>query len=311
MAAAALTASFCTASVTAAVQGPDFRVLVFTKTAGFRHLSIPDGIALVEALGVEHNFAVDTTENAADFNLSNLQRYAAVIWLSTTGDVLDSSQQAAFEAYIQAGGGYAGVHSATDTEYDWPWYGELLGNGAWFLAHPAIQAATLHTEIGGHRSTRHLPPVFEFTDEWYNFQANPRPAVRVLLTIDEATYTPGFGAMGPDHPISWYHRFDGGRAWYTAMGHRTETFENAAFAQHLLGGILWVAGAPWPGDLDCDGVVDSFDIEPFILALTDPAEYAVRHPDCDRMNADVNGDGAVDSFDIEPFVDCLLSGGCE
>lgn len=219
----------------------DFRVLVFTKTTGFRHDSIPNGIALVQALGAAHGFTVDASEDAALFTSQGLGVYRAVIFLNTSGEILDANQQAAFEAYIRGGGGWVGVHSAADTEYTWPFYGELLGGGAWFMSHPPIQAATLLVEDASHPSTQHYPASFSFTDEWYNFQANPRSAVNVLLAIDEASYSPGPGAMG-DHPMAWCHSLDGGRAWYTNLGHRVETYGEASFAQHLLGGILWAAG---------------------------------------------------------------------
>ncbi|MEA2602662.1 MAG: cytochrome c [Acidobacteriota bacterium] len=232
-----------TAAFPAAAQ--DFRVLVFTKATGFRHDSIPDGIALVQALGAAHGFGVDVSENAALFTPQGLGAYRAVIFLNTTGEVLNGSQQAAFEAYVRGGGGWVGVHSAADTEYAWPFYGELLGNGAWFLSHPPIQAATLRVEDGTHPSTRHYPASFSFTDEWYNFRANPRGAVDVLLAIDEGSYSPGSDAMGGDHPIAWCHSLGSlglGRAWYTTLGHRSETYGEATYAQHLLGGILWAAG---------------------------------------------------------------------
>jgi type 1 glutamine amidotransferase len=127
---------------------------------------------------------------------------------SSSGDARD----------LASGGGYVGVHSATDTEYDWPWYGQLIGGDAWFRSHPAIQTATLKVEDPTYVSARHYPPTFSFTDEWYNFRQNPRPSVNVLLTIDESSYNPGTNAMGEDHPISWSHDFDGGRSRYTAMG---------------------------------------------------------------------------------------------
>lgn len=222
--------------------GQGFRVLVFSKTAGFRHDSIPAGIALIRALGADHGFGVDASEDAALFTPQSLGSYRAVIFLNTTGEALNDSQQAAFEAYIRGGGGWVGVHSAADTEYAWPFYGELLG-GAWFSNHPPIQAATLRVEDGTHPSSRHFPASFSFTDEWYNFQVNPRGASHVLLEIDEASYSPGAGAMGGDHPLAWYRSAGGGRAWYTNLGHRAETYGDDLFAQHLLGGILWAAGA--------------------------------------------------------------------
>lgn len=217
------------------------RVLVFTKTAGFRHASIPDGQSLIRELGAAHGFAVEETEDAGVFTDANLARFAAVIWLSTTGDVLDPDQEAAFQSYILAGGGWVGVHAAADTEHDWPWYGELLGGGAWFSSHPAIQEARLVVEERCQPSTAHLPETFLFTDEWYNFAANPRSSVRVLLSLDETSYSPGPDAMG-DHPLAWRHELGGGRSWYTNLGHRSETWADEGFARHLLGGILWAAG---------------------------------------------------------------------
>ena len=224
--------------------GQDVRVLVFSKTAGFRHDSIPAGIALIRALGAAHGFGVDASEDAGLFTRQGLGSYRAVIFLNTTGDVLNASQQAAFEAWVRGGGGWVGVHSAADTEYDWPFYGELLG-GAWFRDHPAIQAATLLVEDGTHPSTRHLQASFPFIDEWYNFRVNPRGAAQVLLEIDETSYSPGAGAMG-DHPLAWYRSLGAGRAWYTNLGHRAETYGDTRFSQHLLGGILWAAAGATP-----------------------------------------------------------------
>ncbi|MEO0973225.1 MAG: ThuA domain-containing protein [Pseudomonadota bacterium] len=224
-----------------AAAADDFQVLVFSKTSGFRHGSIAAGTALIEDLGATHGFGVDSTEDGAAFNAANLSQYAAVVWLSTTGNVLDDAQQAAFEDYIRAGGGYVGIHAATDTEYDWPWYGGLIGGDAWFQNHPQIQDATLNVADATHVSTQHYPPTFELRDEWYNFRNDPTPVVNVLVTIDETSYSGG--TMGPDHPISWNHEYDGGRAWYTAMGHRDQTFADPDFQTHLLGGILWSAGA--------------------------------------------------------------------
>lgn len=221
----------------------DLRVLVFSKTTGFRHDSIPNGIALVRSLGTGYGFGVDATEDAGVFTSMGLAPYRVVVFLNTTGEVLNDSQQAALETWVRAGGGWVGVHSAADTEYAWPFYGELLA-GAWFLSHPVIQTATLDVEDGAHVSTRHYPrnpASFSFTDEWYNFQANPRAAADVLLTIDEASYSPGSGAMG-DHPVAWCRSVDLGRAWYTNMGHRSETYGAVPYQRHLLGGILWAAG---------------------------------------------------------------------
>lgn len=227
-------------------------VLVFTRTTGYRHDAIGPGVQALSALGAANGFAVQQTEDPAVFSDEGLAAYDVVVFLSTTGDVLDDAQQAAFERYMRAGGGWVGVHSASDTEYDWAWYGQLIGGGAYFRSHPVIQVATLNVETAEHPSTAHLPASFSLQDEWYNFQANPRSAVTVLLTLDEASYAAGDGAMGEDHPIAWYHELEGGRAWYTAIGHRAELYQGGGnaeqqqafewFSAHLLGGIRWAAG---------------------------------------------------------------------
>jgi len=213
---------------------PRFAVLVFSKTTGFRHASIPHGIAAIKTLGADHGFSVDSTEDAARFTDGELARYKVVVFLSTTGDILDDGQKAAFERYIRSGGGYAGIHSASDTEYQWAWYGRLVG--AYFASHPEIQRATVRIEDLGHA----LPQIWERTDEWYNFRNNPRGTVHVLATLDEATYSGG--KMGADHPIAWCQAIDGGRSWYTAMGHTTESFAEPLYRLHLLGGIESAAG---------------------------------------------------------------------
>ena len=216
------------------------QVLVFSKTAAFRHGSIPAGIQAIRELGTENGFSVDATEDAGAFTTENLARYDAVIWLSTTGDVLDAAQQTAFEHYIQGGGGYAGVHAASDTEYTWNWYGSLVG--AYFNNHPAQQNADLIVNDKAHPSTASLPTTWRRFDELYNFRTNPRGNVHVLLTINERSYSPGPGAMGSDHPMAWCHAYDGGRAWYTALGHTKESYAEENFLKMLLGGIQWAGG---------------------------------------------------------------------
>ena len=216
---------------------PQARALVFSKTTGFRHDSIPDGIAAIRQLGQQNNFEVDATEDASAFNDANLARYQTVIFLSTTGDVLDANQQSAFERYIRNGGGFVGVHSATDTEYDWAWYGGLVG--AYFQNHPAIQPARIKVEDNSHPSTSSLPAVWERTDEWYDFRLNPRGRVKVLATLDETSYQGG--GMGADHPIAWCQLYGGGRSWYTAGGHTKESYSEPLFRQHLLGGVQFTA----------------------------------------------------------------------
>ena len=225
----------------ASTAGPavsSFSVLVFSKTAGFRHDSIPAGIAAIQNLGQTHDFQVDATEDAAVFTSGQLTSYQVIIFLNTTGDILDASQQAAMEQFIQNGGGFVGIHAASDTEYDWPWYGQLMG--AYFASHPAIQTATIQVSDSTHPSMQPLPARWTRTDEWYNFQSVPAGTVNILATLDESTYTGG--TMGANHPIVWSHLFDGGRAWYTALGHTTASYSEPLFLAHLLGGILWAAG---------------------------------------------------------------------
>jgi type 1 glutamine amidotransferase len=224
-------------SATPGVATP-FRVLVFSRTLGFRHASIPAGVVAVEALGREHRFAVDASEDAGAFTPSSLSRYRVVVFLSTTGDVLEGAQRDAFREFVRHGGGFVGVHAAADTLYGWPWYGSLLG--AYFARHPAVQQARVRVDDAAAASTRGVPDPWTWTDEWYDFKSNPRPHVQVLLTLDETSYQGG--GMGADHPLAWEHEFEGGRAWYTALGHEPATFASPAFRSHLLGGIEYAAG---------------------------------------------------------------------
>ncbi len=219
-----------------------YSLLVFTKTAGYVHASIPAGVAALKTLGERSGFDVDATADAAAFRDDNLKRYAAVVFLSTTGDVLDDAQQAALERYVRAGGGFVGIHSASDTEYEWPWYGRLVG--AYFASHPkGTPTAIVRIVDAGHPSTSGLPAAWERTDEWYDWKALPQ-GVRILAKVDESTYSGG--KMGADHPVAWCHDYDGGRAFYTAMGHTAESYADPLFLDHLLGGIRWTVRAETP-----------------------------------------------------------------
>jgi len=213
------------------------KILVFSKTAGFYHQSIPAGIAALQKLAVENKFVADTTKDATIFTAANLKQYAAVVFLSTTGDVLNDEQQKAFEGYIQAGGGFVGIHAATDTEYGWPWYGKLVG--AYFLKHPEQQMATLQVVDRKSIATRHLPATWARKDEWYNFK-DIQPDLHVLIKLDESTYKGG--SNGTDHPMAWYHNYDGGRAFYTGLGHVDASYTDPLFLKHLLGGLQYAMG---------------------------------------------------------------------
>lgn len=213
------------------------RILVFSKTAGYHHKSIDVGIKAIQEMGVKYHFDVDTTTDSTKFVYSNLKKYAAVVFLSTTGDVLNGEQQKAFQHYIEGGGGFLGVHAATDTEYGWPWYGKLVG--AYFVKHPKIQEAVLVINDSTNIATKHLPRPWKRTDEWYNFK-DIQPDLHVLISIDETSYTGGIN--GPHHPMAWYHRYDGGRAFYTELGHTDESWSDPLYLQHLWGGLQYAMG---------------------------------------------------------------------
>jgi cytochrome c len=226
------------AAITAIAQTPAKRILVFSKTKGFRHASIPAGQVAIRKLGQENGFVADTTENASLFTDQNLKKYNAVVFLSTTGDVLNAAQEAVFERYIQAGGGYVGIHAATDTEYDWAWYTKLAGGQ--FLSHPGnpnVQEGEAIAVNKNHVSMFGFPDKWKIKDEFYDFK-NFNSKVNVLIKIDEKTYKDG--KMGDNHPMAWYHEYDGGKAFYTNFGHTDETFAEPIFLKHLLGGIQYV-----------------------------------------------------------------------
>jgi cytochrome c len=217
------------------------RILVFSRTTGFRHESIEAGVAALSARAAEAGIGVDATEDAGAFTGENLSRYGVVVFLSTTGDVLGPAQQGALEAYVAGGGGFAGIHSAADTEYDWPWYGELVG--AYFLSHPpGIHEATLHVADADHPATATLPDPWVREDEWYDFR-DVQPGLSVLLEIDETTYKPPADEPAPEpRPIAWHRDFDGGRTFYTGLGHTSESWSDPRFLDHVWGGVMWALG---------------------------------------------------------------------
>lgn len=237
-------------------EGP-FKVLVYSRTAGFRHASIEVGIPVIQQLGADNDFEVDASEDPAVFTPENLAQYAVVIFLNTTLDVLDTPEQmAALEGFMASGGGYVGIHSAADTHHDWPFYGELVG--AQFLAHPVLnQPGTLANEDPAHPSTAHLGESWSLLlEEFYSFKTNPRGDVRVLLRIEEdsylqqpntscdpsgATFPQGFSGVMGDHPMAWCHDKFAGRAWYTALGHEPYLYLTDDFQAHILSGILIAA----------------------------------------------------------------------
>ncbi len=212
-------------------------VLIYSKTKAYRHECIEPGSQALQSYFSKYGIVSTFTEDSAVFTAQKLKDFDAVMFFQTTGNVLDSVQQVVFENYIKSGKGFVGVHAASDTEYDWPWYGKLVG--AYFSSHPDIQPAALIKTDTAHISCKHLPERWTRTDEWYNFKQAPT-GVNVLLTLDEATYKGG--DMGANHPMSWYHTLDGGRAFYTALGHTVESYRDTLFLEHVRQGVIWASG---------------------------------------------------------------------
>ncbi len=259
-----------------------YDVLFFHKTTGFRHDSIPSAISAVQELGLEHDFSVTETQDASVFTDEGLAPYEAIVFFTDGESTLTTEQRHAFERFIQRGGGFAGLHSASNMDKtDWAWWSDLMG-GASFQSHPSgadqFQDATVRIEDPTHPSTTDLPAEWVREDEWYNFTANPREKVHVLATLDESTYNPGPDAMGDDHPIAWCSNFDGGRTWYSALGHQPEHYDEPLLRQHILGGIQWAAGV---AEGDCgeprDGVPTEASFEKVALDdnTANPMELAV------------------------------------
>jgi type 1 glutamine amidotransferase len=217
--------------------GGSVRLFVFSKTAAFRHAPIPDGIAALRQLADQHHVTMDFTEDSSVFTPDRLKQYRAVIFVLTSGNVFNAAQEDAFMQYIQQGGGCVGIHSASDTEHGWSWYGDLVGS--FFKEHPAVQQATIDVIDRSQPSTSMLPERWARSDEWYNFATNPSNSVRVLLKVDESTYHGG--TMNGNHPIAWYPEYNNGRAWYTAMGHTSESYHEPLFVAHIWGGIVYAA----------------------------------------------------------------------
>jgi type 1 glutamine amidotransferase len=213
------------------------KVLIFSKTNGYHHASIAAGIVAIQKLGAENGFDVDTTTDSTRFRKKILKKYAALIFLSPTGKVFGPEEETALQGYIHHGGGFVGIHAATDCEYNWQWYGDLVGG--YFKSHPKQQQAKIIVVDKNNPATKDLPDTWERWDEWYNFKYL-NPDIKVLLKIDETSYTGG--ANGDNHPMAWYHDFEGGRAFYTELGHTDESYSDPKYLGHLLGGIQYAIG---------------------------------------------------------------------
>ncbi|WP_336922020.1 ThuA domain-containing protein [Aquipuribacter sp. SD81] len=300
------------AALPAAADDHEYDVLVVGKTLGFRHSSIDEATTAIIALGDAHGFTVDVwdpqqperTLTSTPFTDAGLDKYETVVFVSTVDGtnnldparptLLDSAELEAFQGYIRDGGGFAGIHAATDSMHTIPWYSQLTGGGARFVGHPAQQTAVQDVVDQTHPSTEHLDSTWTRFDEWYNFNVSPSPYVRVLTNIDESTYNPGRTAMGEDHPLAWCHNFEGARSWYTAGGHTEASYVEPAFLQHVLGGIQWTAGVV-DGGGDC---VTWYEIDTLMADLIDSGELSrnaerqlVRHYEAAKALAE-SGDHA-------------------
>ncbi|MFT7559836.1 MAG: type 1 glutamine amidotransferase [Flavobacteriales bacterium] len=223
-----------------------FKVFLFSKTDGWHHKSQHAAVDAIQKLGKKHHFQVDWHESSWRINDEALAEYDAIIFLLTTGNILNDAEQAAMERFIQSGKGFVGIHSASDTEYEWDWYTKMVGRT--FHIHPEIQTARMSVMDRKFPGFERMPDHLLWTDEWYEFGAERVDTLNYLLSIDEKTYEPkadwgekkGDG-MGDFHPVSWYHNYDGGRAFYTALGHMGSTYSDEAFMEHIYGGLYWAA----------------------------------------------------------------------
>lgn len=210
------------------------------------HGSINEGVDALRQMAVHHHFDLLWPEDPNYINEERLKNVDVLIFLNTTGDILNDKQQQAVEQFIRSGKGFVGIHSASDTEYDWPWYNQLVGR--MFRIHPAIQTARLKIVDRNFPGFERAPNELWWTDEWYEFGEEKVPGLNYLLTVDETTFDPraNWGetttnGMGGFHPIAWYHEFDGGRSFYTALGHMPSKFSDPFFLDHIYGGIYWAA----------------------------------------------------------------------
>lgn len=223
-----------------------FKALLVTTTRGWHHESLHYGVVALEELARKNFFDVVLFENPNGFTDDYLKQFQVVIFLNTTGDIFDSAAQKVMERFIQSGKGFVGIHSASDTEYDWDWYTKLVGR--MFVIHPAVQTARVNILDTSFPGLQGFSGNKLWTDEWYQFSPEKTAGLNYILAVDETTYNPkadwgtkkGEG-MGKLHPIAWYHNYDGGRAFYTALGHIPANFSDPIFLNHLYAGIFWAA----------------------------------------------------------------------
>ncbi|MCX6318995.1 MAG: ThuA domain-containing protein [Bacteroidetes bacterium] len=233
-------------SICALARAKQFKVLLVTTTRGWHHESVHTGVLALQQLGARNFFDVVLMEDPNSFTDKNLEQFKAIVFLNTTGDIFDSTQQRVMERFIQSGKGFVGIHSASDTEYDWEWYTKLVGR--MFFIHPVIQTARLNITDTLFPGLQGFAGNKQWTDEWYDFGPEKTNDLHYILTVDESSYDPAvqWGSkkskgMGVFHPIAWYHAYDGGRSFYTALGHMPAVYSDPAFLNHLYAGILWAA----------------------------------------------------------------------
>lgn len=236
----------CFLSVHKGFAQKQFKALLVTTTRGWHHESVHYGVPAIKELGVRNFFDVTVFENPGGFTDQFVQQFQVIIFLNTTGDIFDTAQQKVMERFIRSGKGFVGIHSASDTEYDWEWYTKMVGR--MFYIHPTVQTAKLQVVDPSFPGLQLLSGGKLWTDEWYEFSADKTTGLQTILSVDESSYNPkvNWGAkkgegMGKQHPIAWYHNYDGGRAFYTALGHLPTVYSEEAFLQHLYAGILWAA----------------------------------------------------------------------
>ncbi len=232
-------------SISATAQ-KQFKALLVTTTRGWHHESIHAGVLALQQLGVKNNFDVVLFEDPKGFTDKVLSQFQVVIFLNTTGDIFDTAQEKVMERFIQSGKGFVGIHAAADTEYDWDWYHKLVGR--MFHIHPVIQTARLNVIDSTFPGTQGYMGNKWWTDEWYEYGKDEITGLNTVMAVDESSYEPkadwgtvkGVG-MGKMHPITWYHSFDGGRAFYTGLGHLPAIYSDPAYLNLLYGGIFWAA----------------------------------------------------------------------
>ena len=227
-------------------------VLVFSKTNRFRHKDgIRGGLEALRSIAADQSMGIFATENGAVFNDDSLARFDVVVFLNATGDMLNADQERAFQEWLEAGGGWLGIHAAGDGSHaEWGWYMENL-IGAEFTAHilgPQFQTATVRTERPEHPISRDLPLAWEAEEEWYSWASSPREkGFMVHAVVDEDTYEPVQNLLGRrtslamgDHPVAWSNCVGQGRSFYTALGHTAVAFEQPQFRTQLANALRWL-----------------------------------------------------------------------